>query len=95
MIPEPKSSIVASLWALILTLVAAILVLRYDWTPWEAVVFIGGGALSFSLIAIIILLSMARCRNDRNALWKIIVDTARADLQPLNDLWRFVRGSCR
>lgn len=95
MTPEPKSSIAASLWALILTLLAATLVLQYDWTPWETVVWIGGGALSISLIGIIILLSMARSRNERSALRKIFVDTARADLQPFIDLWRFLRGPRR
>jgi len=95
MTPEPKSSLAGSLWALILTLLAATLVLQYDWTPWETVVWIGGGALSLSLIGIIILLSIARSRNAHSALWKLFVDTVRADLQPFIDLWRFLRGPRR
>lgn len=95
MTSEPKSSFAAPLWTLILTLVAATLVLRYDWTPWETVVWIGGGALSFSLIGIIIMLSMARSRDDRSKLWNVFADTVRADLQPFIDLWHFIRGSRR
>lgn len=93
--PEPAPSIAAALWALILALVIAGLVSWGDWTPWEAMLVVVGGALTVSLVGLVSLMAMARNRSDRADLWKSFADTARADLQPFVVLWRFLRGRRR
>jgi hypothetical protein len=95
MTAEPTPSRAASLWALVLALMVAGLVFGCDWTPWQAVVLVGGSALLVAFVGIIGMVAMTRSRNDRTELWKLMGDTARADLQPFVVLWRFLRGHRR
>lgn len=72
--------------------VTAALVFWGGWTPWEAIAVVGGSALVLSLVAVIGLMLMTKRPEDRAKLWQILVETARADLQPFVVLWRFLRG---
>lgn len=95
MTAEPTPSLAASLWALVLAMMVAGLVFGCDWTPWQAATVVGASALLVALVGIIWMVAMARSRNDRAELRKLIVDTVRADLQPFVVLWRFLRGRRR
>jgi|APLak6261677638_1056118.scaffolds.fasta_scaffold34397_1 hypothetical protein len=89
--PSAKSSLAASLLALLLGLIAAGLVRWGDWTPWHAMAVVGAGGLILALIGIGGVLLIVGNRDDRARLWKVFVDAARADLDPLLSLWRLLR----
>lgn len=92
---EPQPSVAAALWALFLALIAAILVMRFDWAPWDAIWVVGGGALLLALLAVAGLLLMAGSAEERRALRAILVATVRSDLQPFVELWQLLRGRGR
>lgn len=89
---DPRPSLAASLWALLLACITAGVVHWGDRTPWQAMVIVGVSALALSLVGALLLLLLARRRTDRAELWKLFRDTARADLQPFVVLWRLIRG---
>ncbi|MCX7180672.1 MAG: hypothetical protein NTX56_18550 [Proteobacteria bacterium] len=91
----PKPSLAASLLALLLACITASLVHWGDWTPGYAIAVVVASTLLVILGALALVLRLAPTRHDRDALWRLFVDTVRSDLHLFAILWRLIRGKHR